>query len=678
VNSDYVLLTSMTYAIDSNLAPIVTTSYGLCEAGWGYTEIIAMQSIFKQGNAQGQTILAAAADEGATDCDAGPTASEGLAVDFPGSSPNVTSIGGTMFNDGTATGATQYWLGTDSTITAGTAVPDATYSATGYIPEAVWNDASLGAYGGGGGGASNYFTKPTWQVGTGVPADGARDVPDLSLDASDAHDALLFCVNVALGDSCGSGFRQSTTSSTLDAEGGTSFDAQIMGGLLALVEEQNPPTNGLKGLGNINPVVYSLANNSKFYVAGQNTASNSTVVFNDVTTGNNSMLCAAVVNGTPDCPNGGVEGFNAGNGYDLASGWGSVNLTNLAKDWTLVTPLGVGSLGAGISTTGLTINPNCPTSGSACLTSVASGASVALVATVVGAGTATPTGTVQFFANNISLGSPVPVTGVTSTGATATYSWVTSCSTMGQQVLTASYSGDANYQGSRGPVLTAGGANETASGSVITSPLEVVVTSTTCPNFAVSASSTTVNVAAGGTIPAVTITATPSNNFTGTVTFTAEATSTSGYAPTLTFTPASVSITSSAAATTSLAFTGITASLHLPGAPGQVDSGIEVARKSAGRTPWYAAGSGVTIASLLLLALPRRRRLGGLLLVALAVALIGGATGCGSSQSGPPTTTVTTTTNPYVGTYTVYVIGTYTSSTGMVTEQTTLVTYNIN
>jgi hypothetical protein len=250
---------------------------------------------------------------------------------------------------------------------------------------------------------------------------------------------------------------------------------------------------------------------------------------------------------------------------------------------------------------------------------------------------------------------------------------------MGQQVMTASYSGDANYQGSRGPLLSTGGATSTASGSSITTPVEVVVSSTTCPNFALSGSSTTVNVASGGTIPAVTITATPSNNFTGTVNFTAQATSTSGYTPTLTFTPASLSITGSAAVTTSLAFTGITASLHLPGAPGQVDSGIQVAQKSTGRTPWYAAGSGVTIASLLLLVLPRRRRLGGLLLVVLAVALIGGATGCGSSQTGPPSTTTTTTSNPEAGVYTVYVIGTYTNSTtGLVTQQSTVVTYNIN
>jgi hypothetical protein len=81
----------------------------------------------------------------------------------------------------------------------------------------------------------------------------------------------------------------------------------------------------------------------------------------------------------------------------------------------------------------------------------------------------------------------------------------------------------------------------------------------------------------------------------------------------------------------------------------------------------------VTIASLLLLTLPRRRRLGGLLLVALSVAVIGGATGCASSQVGPPATIA----NMYAGTYSVTVIGTFTSSSSQVTTHSTTVTYLI-
>jgi Pro-kumamolisin, activation domain/Bacterial Ig-like domain (group 3) len=650
-------LDAMTYAIDNNLAPIVTSSYGLCEAGWGSTDLNTTNALFKQGNAQGQTILSASADQGATDCDAQTTisASQGLNVDFPGSSPYVTSVGGTMFNgDAAATGsgttwaATQYWTGTSGS--------DVISSARGYIPEAAWNDISLGIFGGGGGGVSAFFTKPTWQVGTGVPADASRDVPDISLTASPNHDGLLFCVNVALGVSCGDGYRVSATNTGLDAEGGTSFDSQIFGGLLALVEQKIGSR-----IGNANPTIYALANNSAYYTPGQTILNNPNVVFNDVTTGSNAMLCTT---GTPNCGNGGVAGFNAGTGYDLATGWGSVNVANLASAWNLVTPLGIGTLGPGISVTTLAATPG----------SVVAGATVTLTATVTGSA-GTPTGTVKFLANNVVLGTAVPLP----SSGIATYSWVTSCSALGQQVMSASYSGDANYQGSIGPILTALGGALTANGSTITSPVEVVVTSTTCADFAISTTTPTVNVAAGGTIPAVTITATPSNNFatgTGSVVFSSVAISSTGFSPTITFSPASVTISSSAAATTSMTMSGITAELRPPGTPGQVDSGTMLARHGAGKAPWYAAGSGVTIASLLLLTLPRRRRLGGLLLLALAIALVGGASGCGSSQAVVSTTTGNT--NPDAGTYIVTVIATYTGSSGQVTQHSTQVTYNIN
>lgn len=643
VNGQYVLPNVITYAVDNNLAPIITASYGLCEAGWGTTELLAMNAVFKQANAQGQTILAASADQGATDCDSGPSAMEGLAVDFPGSSPYVTSMGGTMFNDGTVTGATNYWSGSNGT-TGGSAIS--------YIPETVWNDADHSQYGGGGGGASAFFTKPAWQVGT--PADASRDVPDISLTASPGHDSLLFCVNVATGVSCGNGYRRSATDNTLDAEGGTSFDSQIFGGLLALIEQKTGSR-----IGNANPTIYALANNPAYYTPGQTILNNANLVFNDVTSGNNAMLCTA---GSPSCGNGGTAGYNAVNGYDLATGWGSVNVANLANDWNLVKPLGSGTLGSNMSVTTVSATP----------AAVAVGATVTLRATVTGSA-GTPTGTVQFLANNVALGSAVPLP----SSGIATYSLVTTCSALGQQVIAAAYSGDVNYQGSKGPVLTAGGATQTANGSAQTAPVEVVITSTTCPDFTISTATPTVTVAAGGSIPSVTTAATPTNNFTGSVVFSSAVTSTSGYTPTITFSPASVAITSSAAVTTSLQLSGIIADLRLPVAPGQFDAGTMLARQSTGKTPWYAAGSGVTIASLLLLVLPRKRRLGGLLVMALAIALVGGITGCGSSSQVvvlPPVAK----SNPYVGTYTVTVIGTYTNTNSQVSQHSTVVTYAIN
>jgi hypothetical protein len=302
--------------------------------------------------------------------------------------------------------------------------------------------------------------------------------------------------------------------------------------MLALVEQKIGSR-----IGNANPTLYALGNKTAYY----NTTSSS--VFHDVTTGTNAMPCTK---GTTGCPNGGSIGYSAGTGYDLATGWGSVDLYNLANAWNVVAPV----------IPGFTIN------------------------------------------SNASLVSGVP----------------------------------------------------------------------------------TISVAAGGTIPSVTITVTPVNGFTGAVTFTGSvyvnSGDSAGVTPTIAFSPASVTISSTSSASTTLTLSGITASLRLPNAPGTLDPATMLARQNSRRTPpWTVAGSGVSLACLLLLVLPRRRRLGGLLLLAFSVALIGGATGCGSSQSAPPTTT--TTTSPYVGTYLVTVTGTYTGSTSGILPQNTTVTYLI-
>jgi hypothetical protein len=175
----------------------------------------------------------------------------------------------------------------------------------------------------------------------------------------------------------------------------------------------------------------------------------------------------------------------------------------------------------------------------------------------------------------------------------------------------------------------------------------------------------------------------PANGLTGTVTFSGTTASTSGYIPTLSFSPTSVAISSASSVSTTLSLSGITASLRLPNAPGKLGSGVMLAQQApASNRPWTAAGSGVTLACLLLLVLPRKRRLGGLLLLAFSVALIAGVSGCGSSQSSPPTNPTnptnptTPTTNPYAGTYTVTVVGTYSGSVTL-PPQTVILTYNI-
>jgi subtilase family serine protease len=640
IYSQDVLGISLYYAIEANVAPIISLTYGLCEQGWGSTEINLLNGYFKQANAQGQTISVAAGDGGAADCDAGTTAIEGLAVDFPGSSPYVTDLGGTEFTDTTGT----YWLSADATLAAGTAVPGATYSATGYIPEMVWNDNTSGAtFSAGGGGVSAYFTKPAWQVGT--PADSSRDVPDLSLNASDAHDPYLYCA----AGSCVTGFRASD-GQTLTVAGGTSFAAPNFAGILALIEQKT----GSK-IGNANPTIYALANSSTY----------KTSVFHDTTVGNNDDPCTS---GTTGCPTGVTQvGYSATAGYDVASGWGSVDASQLVNAWTGVTPLGAGTLGANISTTNLSATPT-----SAVATVAGTNVSV-LTASVTGTA-ATPTGTVQFLIDNVAVGSPV-----TLSSGVATYNLGVTCSLLGAHSASASYSGDGNYQGSKGPALygasagATGGASYSSNGTVGTTPLTITGSAGSCPDFSVTPASTTLSAATISSSSTLVVTAASVNAFTGTVTFSATTTSNgSGYAPTFTFTPASVTLTSGGTATTTLNISVPIAELQTPHLFPNSGSGIELA-KNGGRIPWYAAGSGVTIASLLLIVLPRRRRLGALLVLLLSVAVVGGAGGCGASNTvSAPAVTATA-----AGTYAITIVGTYTSTSGSVNAHSTTVTYTV-
>ena len=275
VNSTDVIDISLMNAITSNVAPIISISYGACEDPTGVNGFsntgaapttASLDLLFQQANAQGQTIVSASGDAGATDCDGDAgnyPAQLGLSVDFPASSPHVTGVGGTMFNDGTTTGATSYWAASNGAYNG---------SALSYIPELPWNETSASnGLGAGGGGASIFFTKPSWQSGTGVPADGHRDVPDVSFNAASIHEGYLYCVS----GSCVTGFRY--TDGTLTEAGGTSFGAPTFSGVLALLEQKTGSR-----FGNINPNLYALANSTYYNNA-----------FHDITSGNNNSPCTA-------------------------------------------------------------------------------------------------------------------------------------------------------------------------------------------------------------------------------------------------------------------------------------------------------------------------------------------------------------------------------------------------
>jgi len=464
-------------AVDTNIAPVISTSYGFCESGLGLSFATTVRGWAQQANSQGQTIMAASGDDGAADCDFQVTsATQGLAVDLPASLPEVTGMGGNEFfmdnpNGGTAvTGGNAaanlpYWSGT----TGGT---DAISSALEYIPEEGWNDTALnltqpgGTIGASGGGASIYYTKQageaSWQTGAGVPKDGKRDVPDLAMSASPDHDGYLFCSedgpNNTIVATCTSGFRDA--SSNLAVVGGTSAAAPTFAGVLALIEQDL----GSSGVGNINPTLYQLA------------ASNPSA-FHDVTTGNNIVPCTS---GTTGCPATAPfqYGFTAASGYDQVTGLGSVDANKLATAWA-----------ASRTTSSIAITS---VSGN----NVFAGAPVTFTVAVT---PSTGVGNVSFSTLNGSsstvlgsatLNTPYPP----SQSGTATFT--TSALPVGSNNVTATYQGDASDNTS----------------------LSTATTVTVAVPFSISASPSTLSVAAGQ--PAIsTLTVAPLNGFNQAVNF---------------------------------------------------------------------------------------------------------------------------------------------------------------
>lgn len=348
------------YIIDNNLADVMSESFGTCEGNATSSQAAGVSALAQQAAAQGITYVVSAGDSGSAGCDdphTQTTASHPASVNLLAATPYTVAVGGTQFNEN-GHNAT-YWSSTTDQTTLGSAIS--------YIPENVWNESCKSGQSGctkpaiwaGGGGSSKFFSKPSWQTGVnGIPADGARDLPDVSLTTA-AHDPYLICLR-------GSCNPDSQGKIRFVGVSGTSASAPAFAAIIGFVAQKAGTRLGVP-----NYILYRLAaaENLAQCNASSTTLPANNCVFNDVTVGNNAVP-GETGYGT------GSPSYKSGAGYDLATGLGSVNIGNLISQWSTVT--------FNPTTTSFSINP----------TTVVHGSGLNVTGSVTHSGGAgTPTGT---------------------------------------------------------------------------------------------------------------------------------------------------------------------------------------------------------------------------------------------------------------------------------------------
>lgn len=362
---------SALYIVDNNLAPVMSVSYEYCESTLGVAGNAFFNSLWEQAAAQGISVVVGAGDVGSAACDAPSNldvVEKGLAVNGIASTPFNVAVGGTDFDD--SSNPALYWSGAND--------PTHRSSALSYIPEITWNNScaqvgdsascepAAGTPEGmvaGGGGPSTCgvlsgsdpnatcaagYPKPAWQTGPGIPADGVRDLPDVSLFSGVGRNGSFYLIceaDAGLGQSANCSLGNSTE---VQGVGGTSAAAQVFAGVMALVDQKTGQRQG-----NPDFILYTLAAQPGASCASNSSAvQNTGCIFYDVITGNNSLPCNFISNtSSTGCEIVGTGGFHvtvvpgsnppvlawtAGPGYDLATGLGSVNATNLINQWSSV------------------------------------------------------------------------------------------------------------------------------------------------------------------------------------------------------------------------------------------------------------------------------------------------------------------------------------------------------
>jgi hypothetical protein len=373
------LLLAIKRALDDNQVDILNVSFGACESELGAAGNQQIVNLWEQAAAQGISVIVSAGDSGSAGCDNENTetvATQGLAVNGFSSTPYNISVGGTDFDvlySNFPSSFTEY-VDTSNTLLNHR-------SALKYIPEKPWNDSTYpntslalneplseitgnandNSIVAGGGGISTVYPVPAWQ--SNVANGTGRNLPDVSLLAGGGFYGAVWGVCTdqdTSGVDCTAG--ATGNSFNLTGVGGTSASAPAFAGILALVEQKT----GTR-LGQADYALYGLARTD--YSA----------VFHDVTSGDNSVNCAANSSGCSLNSAGYyfMNGYDASTGYDLASGLGSVNASQLVSNWSSVSFIATSS--------SLQLN------GATSPLSITHGQSVQVNASVTGAG-GTPSG----------------------------------------------------------------------------------------------------------------------------------------------------------------------------------------------------------------------------------------------------------------------------------------------